>query len=425
METAKIMRTLIFNIKKLVQVEDEPRMLVAGKDMATVNSIDNAYLLIKGNVIEDFGSMDKLEHIRQQGLQIDTNIDAGGRMVFPSFCDSHTHLVYAGSREVEYVDKIKGLSYEEIAKRGGGILNSVKLLHATSEDELYRQAMERINEIISLGTGAVEIKSGYGLSVEDELKMLRVIKRIRETSPIVVKATFLGAHAVPADYKGRQGEYVDYIINEMLPLVAAEELADYIDVFCDKGFFTEEETERMLMAGMKHGMRGKIHANELANSGGIQVGVKYNALSVDHLEFTGPDEIMCLLDSETMPTILPGAAFFLGMEYPPVRKMIEAGLPVALASDYNPGSSPSGDMKFIMSLGCVIMKMTPEEVINATTINSAYAMGVSDVVGSIARGKIANVFITKPIPTIEFMPYAYTAKLVDTVILKGKIIEQA
>lgn len=419
------MTTLIFNIKKLVQVEDEPRMLVAGKDMATVNTIDNAYLLIKGDVIEDFGSMDKLEHIRQQGLQIDTNIDAGGRMVFPSFCDSHTHLVYAGSREVEYVDKIKGLSYEEIAKRGGGILNSVKLLHATSEDELYRQAMERINEIISLGTGAVEIKSGYGLSVEDELKMLRVIKRIRETSPIVVKTTFLGAHAVPADYKGRQGEYVDYIINEMLPLVAAEELADYIDVFCDKGFFTEEETERMLMAGMKHGMRGKIHANELANSGGIQVGVKYNALSVDHLEFTGPDEIKCLLDSETMPTILPGAAFFLGMEYPPVRKMIEAGLPVALASDYNPGSSPSGDMKFIMSLGCVIMKMTPEEVINATTINSAYAMGVSDVVGSIARGKIANVFITKPIPTIEFMPYAYTAKLVDTVILKGKIIEQA
>lgn len=419
------MRTLIFNIKKLVQVEDEPRMLVAGKDMATVNTIDNAYLLIKGDVIEDFGSMDKLEHIRQQGLQIDTNIDAGGRMVFPSFCDSHTHLVYAGSREVEYVDKIKGLSYEEIAKRGGGILNSVKLLHATSEDELYRQAMERINEIISLGTGAVEIKSGYGLSVEDELKMLRVIKRIRETSPIVVKATFLGAHAVPADYKGRQGEYVDYIINEMLPLVAAEELADYIDVFCDKGFFTEEETERMLMAGMKHGMRGKIHANELANSGGIQVGVKYNALSVDHLEFTGTEEITCLLDSETMPTILPGAAFFLGMEYPPVRKMIDAGLPVALASDYNPGSSPSGDMKFIMSLGCVIMKMTPEEVINATTINSAYAMGVSDVVGSIARGKIANLFITKPIPTIEFMPYAYTAKLVDTVILKGKIIEQA
>ena len=285
--------------------------------------------------------------------------------------------------------------------------------------------MERINEIISLGTGAVEIKSGYGLTVQDELKMLRVIKRIQKTSPIIVKSTFLGAHAVPAEYKGRQGDYVDLIINEMLPLVAAEDLADYIDVFCDKGFFTEEETERMLMAGIKHGMRGKIHANELANSGGIQVGVKYNALSVDHLEFTGPDEIKCLLNSETMPTILPGAAFFLGMEYPLVRKMIEAGLPVAMASDYNPGSSPSGDMKFVMSLGCVMMKMTPEEVINATTINSAYAMGVSDVVGSIARGKIANVFITKPISTIEFMPYAYTAKLVDKVILKGKVIDHS
>jgi len=419
------MKLLIFNIKKLVQVEDEPRMLVAGKDMAAVNTIDNAYLIIKGDVIEDFGPMEKLEKLRQEGLQINKSIDATGRMVFPSFCDSHTHLVYAGGREIEYVDKIKGLSYEEIAKRGGGILNSAKLLHETSEEELYLQAMERIHEIIGLGTGAVEIKSGYGLTVQDELKMLRVVKRIQKTSPIIVKSTFLGAHAVPAEYKGRQGEYVDHIINEMLPLVAAEDLADYIDVFCDKGFFTEEETERMLMAGIKYGMRGKIHANELANSGGIQVGVKYNALSVDHLEFTGPDEIKCLLDSETMPTILPGAAFFLGMEYPPVRKMIEAGLPVALASDYNPGSSPSGDMKFIMSLGCVIMKMTPEEVINATTINSAYAMGVSDVVGSIARGKIANVFITKPISTIEFMPYAYTAKLVDKVILKGKVIDHS
>lgn len=425
METAKEMRLLIFNIKKLVQVEDEPRMLVAGKDMATVNTIDNAFLLIKGDVIEDFGPMEKLEKLRQEGLHIEKGIDAAGRMVFPSFCDSHTHLVYAGSREIEYVDKIKGLSYEEIAKRGGGILNSAKLLHATSEEELYLQAMERIHEIIGLGTGAVEIKSGYGLTVQDELKMLRVVKRIQKTSPIIVKSTFLGAHAVPTEYKGRQGEYVDHIINEMLPLVAAEDLADYIDVFCDKGFFTEEETERMLMAGIKHGMRGKIHANELANSGGIQVGVKYNALSVDHLEFTGPDEIKCLLDSETMPTILPGAAFFLGMEYPPVRKMIEAGLPVAMASDYNPGSSPSGDMKFVMSLGCVMMKMTPEEVINATTINSAYAMGVSDVVGSIARGKIANVFITKPISTIEFMPYAYTAKLVDKVILKGKVIDHS
>ncbi|HPX06079.1 MAG TPA: imidazolonepropionase, partial [Tenuifilaceae bacterium] len=308
------------------------------------------------------------------------------------------------------------------AKRGGGILNSAKLLHETSEEELYQQALQRVNEIIALGTGAVEIKSGYGLTVEDELKMLRVIARLKETTPITIKATFLGAHAVPAEYKGRQGEYVDHIINEMIPMVAAYDLADYIDVFCDKGFFTEEETERMLMAGIKHGLRAKIHANELDYSGGIQVGVKYNALSVDHLEFTGDDEIKALKDSETMPTLLPGAAFFLGMVYPPARKMMEAGLPLAMASDFNPGSSPSGDMKFVMSLGCIMMKMLPEEVINAVTINSAYAMGISDTHGSIARGKVANVFITKKIPSYEFMPYAYTTKLVETVILNGEVV---
>lgn len=418
------MRLLIFNIKKLVQVEDQPRMLVAGKDMANLPAIDNAFLLLNGEYIEDFGPMEKLDKLRREGLQVEKGIDATGRMVFPSFCDSHTHLVYAGSREIEYVDKIRGLSYEEIAKRGGGILNSSVLLHNTGEEELYMEAMERIGEIINLGTGAVEIKSGYGLSVEDEIKMLRVIQRIRETSPILVKSTFLGAHAVPAEYKGRQGEYVDLIINEMLPLIAADELADFVDVFCDKGFFTVEETERILMAGMKHELRGKIHANELANSGGIQVGVKYGALSVDHLEFTGDEEIAALLGSETMPTLLPGAAFFLGMTYPPARKMIDAGLPVAMASDYNPGSSPSGDMKFVMSLGCIKMRMTPEEVINATTINSAYAMGLSEVVGSIARGKLANFFITKPISTVEFLPYAYTSRLVDKVFLRGKQIEK-
>jgi imidazolonepropionase len=350
-------------------------------------------------------------------------IDAAGCLVMPSFCDSHTHLVYAGSREVEYVDKIRGLSYEEIAKRGGGILNSAKLLHNTSEEELYRQSLERINEIIALGTGAVEIKSGYGLTVDDELKMLRVIRRLKETTPITIRATFLGAHAVPSEYKGRQDDYVDLIINEMIPMVAADDLADFIDVFCDKGFFTVEETDRMLMAGLKHGLLPKIHANELANSGGIQVGVKYEALSVDHLEFTGDDEIKCLLNSETMPTLLPGAAFFLGMVYPPARKMIEAGLPLAMASDFNPGSSPSGDMKFILSLGCIIMRLLPEEAINATTINSAYAMGISDTHGSIARGKVANVFITKPISGYEYLPYAYTTKLVDRVILNGKVIE--
>ena len=411
------MTILIQNIKKLVQVEETPREWVAGADMASLNTIDNAYLLIENGTIKDFGPMDKAPKA-DQSVQV---IDAKGKMVFPSYCDSHTHLVYAGSREIEYVDKIRGLSYEEIAKRGGGILNSAKLLKNTSEDELYNQSLQRVNEIISLGTGAVEIKSGYGLTVEDEIKMLRVIKRLRETTPITIKSTFLGAHAVPAEYKGKQGEYVDLIINEMIPLISSAELADYIDVFCDKGFFTVEETERMLMAGMKYGLRGKIHANELAFSGGIQVGVKYGALSVDHLEFTGDDEIKALLNSDTMPTLLPGAAFFLGMEYPPARKMIEAGLPIALASDYNPGSSPSGDMKFVMSLACVIMRLVPEEAINAATINSAYAMGISDTHGSIARGKVANVFITKPINSYEFMPYAYTTNLIDTVILNGEV----
>ncbi|HZJ73465.1 MAG TPA: imidazolonepropionase [Perlabentimonas sp.] len=411
------MTILIQNIKKLVQVEETPRKWVTGADMASLNTIDNAYLLMQDGVIKDFGTMDSVPKIHQSAQVI----DAKGKMVFPSYCDSHTHLVYAGSREIEYVDKIRGLSYEEIAKRGGGILNSAKLLHNTPEDELYNQSLQRVNEIISLGTGAVEIKSGYGLTVEDELKMLRVIRRLRETTPITIKSTFLGAHAVPAEYKGRQGEYVDLIINEMLPLVAAAELADFIDVFCDKGFFTVEETARMLKAGMKHGLRGKIHANELDFSGGIQVGVKHNVLSVDHLEFTGDDEIKALLNSETMPTLLPGAAFFLGMVYPPARKMIEAGLPIALASDYNPGSSPSGDMKFVMSLACVIMRLVPEEAINAATINSAYAMGISDTHGSIARGKVANVFITKPMNNYEFMPYAYTTNLIDTVILKGEV----
>ncbi|MDE5421803.1 imidazolonepropionase [Ancylomarina sp. DW003] len=417
------MKLLVKNIKRLVQVEEEPRKWVAGADMAQLNCIDDAFLLIDEGKIEDFGSMTSMPDFDEmEGVDMMQEIDATGRMVFPSFCDSHTHLVYAGSREIEYTDKIKGLSYEEIAERGGGILNSAKRMHDATEDELYESAMERIHEIISLGTGAVEIKSGYGLTVEDELKMLRVIKRLKETTPLKIKSSFLGAHAVPADYRGRQGEYVDMVINEMIPLVAAEDLADYIDVFCDKGFFTVEETDRILNAGMKHGMRPKIHANELDYSGGIQVGVKYNALSVDHLEFVGDAEIESLKGSETMPTVLPGAAFFLNMVCSPVRKMMDAGLPVALASDFNPGSSPSGNMKFILSLACINYKMLPQEAINATTINSAYAMGVEDEVGSIARGKIANVFITKEIPSIEFMPYAYGSNLVDTVILNGQVL---
>ncbi|MFC2128867.1 imidazolonepropionase, partial [Bacteroidota bacterium] len=375
----------------------------------------NAFLYIQNGIIVNYGEMKNCTE------EAEKTIDARGKMVFPSFCDSHTHLVYAGSREIEYIDKIKGLSYEEIAKRGGGILNSAMLLHNTSEDMLYEQSMARIKEIISLGTGAVEIKSGYGLNTEDELKMLRVIKRIRKTSPLIVKSTFLGAHSIPEQYKNKQSDYVDIVVNEMIPAVGEEKLADYVDVFCDKGFFTVEETERILIKAAEFGMRPKIHANELDFSGGIQAGVKHNALSVDHLEFTADEEINVLLNSSTMPTLLPGAAFFLGMEFPPARKMIEAGLPLALASDYNPGSSPSGNMKFIMSLGCIIMRMLPEEVINAVTINSAYAMGISNKAGSICKGKVGNVFITKEIPNYEFFPYAYGSDLIDTVILNGDV----
>ena len=412
------MKLLIKNIKSLVNIQDESTKFLAGKDLQNLNCINNAYLLIEEDKISDYGKMDELKLNDFDG----ETLDAEGRLVFPSFCDSHTHLVYAGSREVEYSDKIRGLSYEEIAKRGGGILNSAKLLHNTSEDSLYEQSLKRINEIIGFGTGAVEIKSGYGLTVEDELKMLRVIKRLKETTPVTIKSTFLGAHAVPAEYKGKQDDYVNIVINEMIPQVASEDLADYIDVFCDKGFFTVDETDRILMAGLKYGLRPKIHANELDYSGGIQVGVKYDALSVDHLEFTGDDEIEALKNSETMPTLLPGAAFFLGMIDPPVRKMIDAGLPIALASDYNPGSSPSGNMKFVMSLGTIKLRMLPEEVIQATTINGAYAMGVNDEMGSITKGKKANVYITKKIPGYEFMPYAYTSHLIDKVILNGKLI---
>jgi len=415
------MKTLIKNIKKLVQVEDQIKLKAAGSEMAKVDSIEDSFVLINDDFIEDFGPMGNCPQEIDTDNQI-TEIDATGRMVFPSFVDSHTHLVYAGSREIEYIDKIKGLSYEEIAKRGGGILNSAKRLHEATEEELLEQALPRINEIILQGTGAVEIKSGYGLNAKDEIKMLRVIKKLKETTPLQIKSTFLGAHAVPAEYKGMQGDYVDLVINEMIPMVAGEELADYIDVFCDHGFFTVEETDRILMAGMKHGLRPKIHANELANSGGVQVGVKYNALSVDHLEYAEDEEINCLLNSETMPTVLPGAAFFLGLEYSPARKMIDAGLPIAIASDFNPGSSPSGNMKFMQSLGCINYKLLPEEAINATTINTAYAMGISDKVGSIAKGKIANMFITKEISTIEFFPYAYGSDLIDTVILNGKIL---
>ena len=415
------MKTLILNIKQLVQTELSPRKWVAGKDMARLGILENAYLLVEEDKIAGFGKMEDLNReVVYAGGDIVKEIDATGRLVMPSYCDSHTHLVYAGSREIEYIDKIRGLSYEEIAKRGGGILNSCERIRKASEEELFDAAYDRIQEIAGFGTGAVEIKSGYGLDTESELKMLRVIRRLKAETPLLIKSTFLGAHAVPLEYKGRQTEYVDLIINEMIPMVAAEELADYIDVFCDKGFFTVEDTDRMLNAGMKYGLRAKIHANELDYSGGVQVGVKYNAISVDHLECMGEEEIACLLESETMPTVLPGAAFFLNMPYSPVRKMIQAGLPVALASDYNPGSSPSGNMKFIMSLGCINYKMLPEEVINATTLNSAYGMGVEEEAGSIAVGKLANFYITTPISGIEYLPYAYTADLIEAIFLKGE-----
>ena len=415
------MKTLILNIKQLVQTELSPRKWVAGKDMARLGILENAYLLVEKDKIAGFGKMEDLDREAvYAGGDIVKEIDATGRLVMPSYCDSHTHLVYAGSREIEYIDKIRGLSYEEIAKRGGGILNSCERIRKASEEELFDAAYDRIQEIAGFGTGAVEIKSGYGLDTESELKMLRVIRRLKAETPLLIKSTFLGAHAVPLEYKGRQTEYVDLIINEMIPMVAAEELADYIDVFCDKGFFTVEDTDRMLNAGMKYGLRAKIHANELDYSGGVQVGVKYNAISVDHLECMGEEEIACLLESETMPTVLPGAAFFLNMPYSPVRKMIQAGLPVALASDYNPGSSPSGNMKFIMSLGCINYKMLPEEVINATTLNSAYAMGVEEEAGSIAVGKLANFYITTPISGIEYLPYAFTADLIEAIFLKGE-----
>jgi len=384
--------------------------------MAQLPMLTDAWLHIQEGKIAGYGPMTAMPQLEC------TVRDAAGRVVMPAFCDSHTHLVYAGSREQEFVDRIRGLSYEEIARRGGGILNSSVKLRQTSEDQLYNDAMHRIKEIMSLGTAAVEIKSGYGLDTESELKMLRVIRRIKETAPLTVKATFLGAHAVPPEYRGRQSAYVDLIVREMIPAVAAEGLADYVDVFCDQGFFTPEETAKILEAAAKVGMVPKIHANEMGYTGGIQAGVAYSALSVDHLEFTGDEEINHLKESNTMPTLLPGAAFFLGLPWPPARKMIESGLPIALASDYNPGSSPSGNMMMVLSLACICLKMLPSEAINAATINSAYAMGLSDTMGSISRGKPANILITKPVPSYKFLPYSYGSNLIESVIINGNYI---
>lgn len=414
------MKLILENIKELVQVDPMQRLWVAGKSMAEVQTIKNAYLIVQDELIEDFGPMENLPDSDFETDDLVMEIDCSGKMVFPSYCDSHTHLVFAATREGEFVDRIKGLTYEEIAERGGGILNSAKRLHEMPEDDLYEQAMLRLEEITTLGTGAVEIKSGYGLTTESELKMLRVIRRLKQNSPLMIKSTFL-AHAFPLDFRQKRKEYVDLLVKEMIPQIASEELADFVDVFCDRGFFTIDETARILEAGLEYGMPGKVHANELANSGGVQVGVKYNALSADHLEFLGDEEIAALMGSETMPTVLPGAAFFLNMQLAPVRRMIETGLPVAMASDYNPGSSPSGNMNFVQSLGCLKYGMTPEETIHATTINSAYAMGISRNYGSIAKGKVANLFITKEISSYAVIPYSFGSNLIETVILNGEV----
>lgn len=411
------MKLLVKNIKTLAGIDRHGKLRLQGSEMRTLEQISDAYLTVEDGRITGFGTMDSMTDAETAA---DTVVDAGGGAVLPSWCDPHTHIVYAGSREGEFVDKIRGLSYAEIAKRGGGILNSADLLHTMTENQLYEQAMRRVREVMMKGTGCVEIKSGYGLNTEDELKMLRVIKRIKETASIKVVSTFLGAHAVGRQYS--QDEYVRLVVEEMIPEVGREHLADYVDVFCDEGFFTPEETDRILEAGAKWGMLPKIHADELASSGGVEVGVKCNALSVDHLESMTEEEIELLRGSGTMPTVLPGTSFFLNMPYALARKMIDAGLGVAVASDYNPGSTPSGDMKFIVSLACIKLRLLPAEAINAATINSAYAMGLSRDYGSIAVGKVANFFITEPIPSVDFIPYAYTSPIIKRVFIGGKEI---
>ncbi len=425
------MKILIKNIKSLVQVEEKPRLKVSGAEMKKLSCLENAWLAIEEDKIADFGSMESFPGISDwSNLQV---IDATDKLVLPSWCDSHTHIVYAGNRESEFVDRINGMSYEEIAKRGGGILNSAKKLADTSEDELFNSAMKRIREVILLGTGAIEIKSGYGLSLETELKMLRVIKRIKEKAPIPVKATFLGAHAVPKNISTLTGfenlsgllqkeKYIDLILKEMLPQIAKENLAEYCDVFCEQNYFTKEDTKKILSAANKLGLKGKVHAEQLSHTGGVEAGLDCNAISVDHLEFVNDNDIALLKRSETMPTILPGAQYFLCLQYPPARKMIDAGLAVAIASDYNPGSCPSGNMNFMVSHACVHYKLTPEEAINAATINSAYAMGLSKTHGSIAIGKQANIFITKEMPNYSFIPYSFANNLIETVIINGKLI---
>ena len=413
------MKTVIKNISEIVQVEHQIRKWVSGSEMSKIDTIKDGFIEIQDGVITAFGSMDQWTGIDDwNNTEI---IDANGGMVFPSYCDSHTHLVFAGNREKEWEQRIKGASYEDIAKNGGGILNSAKKLQETSEDELLEKALQRAKEVMKMGTGAIEIKSGYGLTTEAELKMLRVIKRLKKLSPLTIKATFLGAHAIPQEYKTNKSAYLDLIIDEMLPQIAQEQLAEYIDIFCEEGYFSVEDTERLLEAAQSYGLIPKTHVNQFTIQGGVKASVKYKALSVDHLEIMNDEDIEALIGSECMPTLLPSCSFFLGIPYGPAKKLMEIDLPVALATDYNPGSSPSGNMNFVASLGCIKMGMTPEEVINATTINTAYAMGLSQELGSIAVGKKANLFITKPISSYAFIPYSFGHQYIDKIIINGKI----
>jgi len=411
------MLTLLTNIKELLQVRTTPIDKVSGAEMAELPTIKNAFLLIENDIIKDFGTMDNVPNIK-----LDKKIDCSGRIVLPTWCDSHTHLVYAGNREQEFVDRINGLSYEEIANRGGGILNSAKKLNETSEEEIYNQSKVRLEEVMRLGTGAIEIKSGYGLTVEGEIKMLRVIQRLKREYPVAIKATFLGAHAFPIEYKENHGAYIDLIINEMLPKIAEEKLADYVDAFLETGYFSVEETERIMEAGLKYGLRSKIHVNQFTAIDGIAACVKHNALSVDHLEIVTDEDIEALKNTETMPVALPSCSYFISIPYTPARKMINAGLPLALATDFNPGTTPSGNMNFVVATACIKMKMTPEEAINAATINGAYAMGISDTHGSVTVGKKANLIITKPIPSFYQLPYAFGSNLIEDVIIAGELV---
>ena len=408
------MTTLFINIKELIQVRELSEDKVYGKDMGVLPIIKNAFMLIKGHTIIDFGSMDNLD-IRKA----DKVVDLTGKLVLPTWCDSHTHIVYADSREDEFVDRIKGLSYHEIAEKGGGILNSEKKLQDKTEDQLYNAAVTRIEEIIKSGTGALEIKSGYGLTLDSELKMLQVIKKLKETFPIPIKATFLGAHAIPSKYKENREEYIELIINNIIPEVASQKLADYIDVFCEKGYFSAEETDRILKAGAIHGLIPKIHVNQFNSVGGVKVGVNNNALSVDHLEVLTDEDLSILSKSDTMPVALPSCSFFLGIPYTNARKIIDSNVPLALATDFNPGSTPSGNMNFVVSLACIKLKMTPEEAINAATINAAYALNLSEKIGSISRGKLANFMITKSIKSYNFLPYYFGSNSIERIYLNG------